>query len=451
MGMKTTGMAAALLFGTMALTFPYTGSAGEKITKPWVTGYLRGDSQKGDTGGIDILNEDDWATLTHIVHHAAGLNSDGTLDMGYGHLTQDIKLTEAIRLSHNHEVNILFSVNNFGGHDAILKDDVKRKNLIDGLIAVLKKGYDGLDIDLEPITPYGSEVNAKYETFIAEIHARMKEVNKQNNPNMRLQRPLLALASGSDGREAKLLARLQDKIDQINIMAYDMSTVWNAQTWHDSALYSDGGRVSANDTVAVYTAAGIPKSKLGMGISLELRIWEGGVVSGSSPSSGMTAPRQTWSQKPISWVDDEGEPTTERGRFANLMDANYKCVYNRATSDPDDRLSYSCAYSPSYYKWDNVARMPYLSINNTGTAYDMFISYNDPRSVSEKVNYVKSQGLGGIMIWDLGLECLHPSHPSGTLDRCASADGKYRPIMKAIRQTLRTGTGKFRPLPVTPP
>ncbi len=444
MGIKTTGMAAALLFSAVALSFPCIGSAGERITKPWVAGYLPGDWQHG-TGQIGILNTDDWKTVTHVMHFAAGLNDNGSLNFNYGSAGKmsETKRTEAIRIAHDNKVPILFSVNSWvdgdnytdltahsPGYHAILSNATKRKMLVDSLIVVLKEGYDGLDIDLEPVRSGES-----YDTFIIELQAEMKKVTKvklSNGNEMMLERPLLAVAATPSDGAAQLLAPIQDKIDQINVMTYDMATIWQCETWHDSALYDGGSKYQTTNTpmfsvdnvVKTFTTAGIPASKLGLGVSLETRIWQGGTFANSS--NGALLPRQLWdnsancatsSNRPKNWNDN----TTPREGFAELMKKYYQ---------------------PAYYKWENAAKVPYLSIDKTESADDMFISYNDPRSVSEKVKYMKEKNLGGLMIWELGRECL-PSGNGGSLNECVPGQaGKYRPIMKAIRQTLRTGTGK---------
>lgn len=447
MSIKTVGMTATMLLsGVMAFMLPDTVNAGEKIVKPWVTGYLPGDWQHGN-GVIGILNTDDWNTLTHVVHFAAGLKNDSgdgwVLDFDYGSAgkVSATKRTQAIQIAHQNKVPILFSVNawvdGYPGYHEVLTNTAKRTKLVNNLITVLKEGYDGLDIDLEPVRSGES-----YDTFINELQAKMKVITRADSGDkMMLDRPLLAVAATPSDNAAALLASVQDKIDQINIMTYDMATIWQCETWHDSALYdggykyqtTGGAMFSVDNVVKTFTTAGIPAHKLGLGISLEARIWQGGTFAGSS--NGALQPRQLWdnsancstsAKRPKNWNDN----TTPREGFAELMK-------NR--------------YQPTYYKWDNATRMPYLSIDKSNSADDMFISYNDPRSVSEKVNYVKNKGLGGLMIWELGRECIPSGATGGSLDQCVPGQaGKYRPIMKAIRQTLRTGTGKFRPLPVQP-
>ncbi|OQX16024.1 MAG: hypothetical protein BWK73_04910 [Thiothrix lacustris] len=441
----------------MLLVTPCTLHAGEKITKPWVTGYVTGEWHRSD-GTIGILNDEDWNTLTHIVHHAAGLNSNGTLDLNYGGwgLDSQSRRTGLIEQAHAQDVSVLFSVVNFGGYASVLADAAKRQTLVTQLVDVLKNGtgpgYDGLDIDLEPVTADSSGNNPNYEAFIGELQAQLKTLNKTNNPGMLVERPLLAIATGievvvdnSAGDLRKLLAKLQDKLDQINVMAYDLAIANDGIVWHDGALYDGGNKYPTNPTRSVMSAdralqqfisAGVLPSKLGLGISGELRVWRGGKVTGAA--DGVTAPLQTWTSVPLTWDKDD---VIDRGRYAQLMKPGYQCVKNAS----DD-----CSYKPEYYHWDDNAKMPYLSINKAGSEADMFISYNDARSVSEKVKYVKEQGLGGVMLWELGRECLPPGGGGGSIDQCVAGDGKYRPLLKAVRQTLRTGTGKYKPLLMQP-
>lgn len=450
-----TGTLLTILILSALLLLVGNAHAGKKITKPWVTGYVTGEWHRGD-GSIGILTSEDWDTLTHVIHHAAGLNSDGTLDLNYGgwNLTE-AKRTKLIEQAHEKGVYVLFSVVNFGNYEAVLADTTKRQNLVDALTNILKNGagpgYDGLDIDLEPVRADSSGNNTHYEAFITALQTQLKSINQSNNPGMLAERPLLAIATGIDAIAdnqtstlGKLLAKLQDKLDQINVMAYDLSTLNEEITWHDGALYDGGNKyptytarsvVSADRALQQFINAGVLPSKLGLGISAEIRGWRGGRVVGSS-NNGVTAPLQRWTTPPTNW-----ENGIYRARYAQLMQPNFRCF---------DGATFACGYKPEYYRWDDQAKMPYLSIDRTNPDEDMFISYNDARSVHEKVKYVKEKGLGGVMLWELGRECLPPGAGGGSMDQCVAGDGEYRPLLKSIRQTLRTGTGKFKPLPMQP-
>ena len=57
--------------------------------------------------------------------------------------------------------------------------------------------------------------------------------------------------------------------------------------------------------------------------------------------------------------------------------------------------------------WDSTTRVPHL-IN---PAQNRVISYDDSASVSEKCAYVRSRGLGGVIIWALGQDYLNGEQP----------------------------------------
>jgi hypothetical protein len=69
-------------------------------------------------------------------------------------------------------------------------------------------------------------------------------------------------------------------------------------------------------------------------------------------------------------------------------------------------------YNQQYYRWDDGAKMSYMSIDNTGSANDEFWSYNDERSCIEKVKFVQQHNMGGVIIWELGSGYIS-SNPAG--------------------------------------
>ena len=157
--------------------------------------------------------------------------------------------------------------------------------------------------------------------------------------------------------------------------------------------------VSVDYYVKNCTDAGLPASKLGLGINLETRLWIGGV----------SEPRQAWGMlgsKPKHFMTAKGVPQE-----------SYTVLLSKY-------------FNPKHYRWDDEAKVPYLAIDNAGTAQDMFISFNDERSVAEKVRYQQRQNMGGIMIWNM------------SLDYNAQQSGAARhPIMTSISKTLgQTGT-----------
>lgn len=367
----------------------------QKVENPWVTGYLPGYNQ-GPQGEIPYMEAADWKTVTHIIHNAALPNPDASLDLRTNSV-EKANRQAAIQSAHTRGIPILFGI--MGGMDRyqpLVDNPPLRQALIQNLLAILDEGYDGLDVDFEPIVKWGEEENPGYEAFITELHAALQGRKTPLQPH-----PLLTIAAGY--REGKLLARLQDKLDQINLMAYDQSGTMQDITWHDSALYDGGKRypsngkpvVSVDQYVNACLDAGVAAHKLGLGISLETRLWIGG---DGTPTGGVTQPFQTWSKVPSHFMTAR----VPQESYAVLLEKYYK---------------------PEYARWDDQAKVPYLSIDKPGSADDMFISYNDERSVREKLHYLNNTGLGGIMLWTLASD-YRPSQP----------EGKRRPILQTIRQ-----------------
>ncbi|NJD23010.1 MAG: T9SS type A sorting domain-containing protein, partial [Melioribacter sp.] len=148
-------------------------------------------------------------------------------------------------------------------------------------------------------------------------------------------------------------------------------------TWHNSPVSdgsfvfpSTGGPVpSANRNIDNFIAAGIPASKLGIGIDFYGYVWNGG---NGTTTGGVTRPRQTWTTDP--WVQGN-------------------VPYYTIMQD---------YYQPQYYNWDDAAKASYLSIDNSGSANDKFISYDDEKTVQAKFDYARTKGIGGLIIWELG-------------------------------------------------
>lgn len=436
---------AALLLSAVTLALPSMGNAGEKITKPWVTGYLPGYEQSS-TGSFGFMDTDDWNMLTHAVHFASRINANGTLDFSTENMSATNR-TAAITVAHQHNIPLVLSVLAwYDVYEPVIKNASTRQTLINQLVATVKEGYDGVDLDLEPIR--ADQEAAAYETFVNELQTALKAVNKTNNPKMIVERPLLTVATGvenvADNSASKLrtlLAKIQDKVDQINVMGYDLSSTADGIVWHDSALY-DGGQkypsyaarsvVSVSRAIQQFIDGGVLPSKLGVGMSLEIRIWQGGLAKGST-TDGVTAPMQEWTDPNKTFQN--WNTTTLRGSVANLLDPTYKCMKNPVTKVIN--TTYTCGYTAERYRWDDKAKVSYLTINNTDSAYDAFISYIDERAVYEKVKFTREKQLGGLMIWQMRLDYME-NKPAG----------QQRPIMKALRKALHTGTGKYKPLPL---
>ncbi|NJD23624.1 MAG: T9SS type A sorting domain-containing protein, partial [Melioribacter sp.] len=148
--------------------------------------------------------------------------------------------------------------------------------------------------------------------------------------------------------------------------------------WHNSPLYNGGYQFpccpgsflpSTDSQVNAFIAKGIPANKLGIGIDFYGYVWNGG---NGTATGGVTKPRQEWITDP--WVQSNVP-------YYSIMEKYYHS---------------------QYYGWDDDAKASYLSIDNSGSVNDKFISYDDEKSVQAKFDYARTKGIGGLIIWELG-------------------------------------------------
>jgi chitinase len=350
----------------------------------WCTGYYPGWEQYSTMPASQI----DFTALTHVIHFSLIPNSDGTLDSSGNSLTP-ANCSDLVSRAHSAGKKALVCVGggssqtNFQGATSSSHLSAFITNLVSFMSAC---NYDGVDIDWEPLD---ASDTAQYTDFVNGLRTALNAISP---------RPLLAAAIASPPTPAPLIASLQNQFDQINLMTYDLSGPYSGWvTWFNAPIYSGGFRFpstaglvpSTDGMINLVTNAGVARSKLGIGIAFYGDVWAGG--SGTT-TGGAALPRQSWTTA----------PTMTAVAYKRIL-ANY--------------------YQPALYHWDTNAQAAYLSIDNTGSNNDKFISYDDERTCQSKVSFARNRGLGGVMIWELGQD-----HQANQPD----------PLLQAIKQALAT-------------
>lgn len=351
----------------------------------WNIGYLPTYQQSGN-GDIYFMEASDFTHLTHIAHVGPYVKTDGSFDMNANSVSTT-KLAQGVIQAHAHNVPILICIQGwYNVYLPAIQNPVSRANLINNTLSLFDTyGYDGVDVDLEPImSPYVSGIQTGNPDFVEFINTLYDSLQIRTSTFLGTQ-PLLTVAA--NGYAGPVLATLQPKFDMINIMTYDLAAPYPGwETWHDSPVY-DGGNVlystgqpmpSVENELNMCINAGVAKSKLGVGIIFDAYRWKGG--SGTS-TGGVTEPMQQYSSDP-SWT---------RFSFGEMMQ-NY--------------------FDQTKYRYDIDAQMSFMSKNMPNNADDEFWSFNDRLSCIAKVDYVYQNDLGGTMIWELKGSYI-PSNPSG--------------------------------------
>ena len=333
------------------------GSAG---SSKWVSAYYAGWWQGSQLNPEEI----DYSRVTHIIHFALVVNANGSF-AGEGNGITPANAASAVRAAHAAGKKILITVggSTSDGAFAGATSSGNRQKFIASLVAFMTNyGYDGIDVDWEPL-----QTTSHYADFVRELRGKMSDAK----PGSLL---ITAVMMGTDGR---LLGSVAQYFDQINIMTYDMSGPWSRWvTWHNTALY-DGGATfpstgkplpSADRAVREQLAAGIPAAKLGIGIDFYGYRWWGG---DGTTTGGVSRPRQAWKAYPN---------VKDNIPYFNLMET----------------------YSRSPVLWDSAAEAAYISVDNPGSAQDEFISLDNERTVRSKADYITKMGLGGVIIYELG-------------------------------------------------
>lgn len=190
-------------------------------------------------------------------------------------------------------------------------------------------------------------------------------------------------------------------LDYINVMTYDYGGTWNSKTAVNSPLYYSNSTDDENPSfynvssaLAKVIEAGVPASKLNMGIPFYGRLFDG-VVNNSS--NGLYVP---WDRTREKGTWDVGVQPNE-----NSAVLSYGDLIDDAGTNATSRISHTFLSTSDYKQgidgytryWNSNTRTPYLYNSSTGT----FIDYDDPQSISEKIRYGLNLGIGGFMAWEI--------------------------------------------------
>ncbi|KAB8314751.1 chitinase [Tolypothrix campylonemoides VB511288] len=222
--------------------------------------------------------------------------------------------------------------------------------------------FDGIDIDWEYPNACGlqcgtPEDRANFTALLAEFRRQLDAVR----PGLLLT---VAVGAGVEKIAATDPGQYHPYLDFINVMTYDFHGAWEPRTNHHSALFDSPADPStgdvrfynSNDAIEAFRAAGVPASKLNLGIGYYGRGWTGvSSVNNGLYQSGSAAPG-TYERGIEDWKVLKTRPGTEY-------------------LDPQARAT---------WKYDGTT----------------FWSYDTPALITEKMGYVKAQGLGGAFFWE---------------------------------------------------
>lgn len=251
---------------------------------------------------------------------------------------------------------------------------------------MINYGFDGFDVDWEYPTQRGG-IPADKENFVALLRA-LKERLKPRNRIL----SIAVSASVAVSKQAYDIEAICREIDFVSLMGYDMQTT-NATSIHSplklESTDSDD-RETLDQIVYYYKSQGCPTQKIILGVPAYGR------------SFTLQNPQNNHVGAPVLGVGREGTFTREAG----FLGYNEICDLKRTRSD-----------------WRNE----YLERNAAvyGSINKLWVSYDDPKTIVAKAQYVLEENLGGMMIWSIDTDDFK--------GRCGQS---AYPLLQAINQGL---------------
>lgn len=318
----------------------------------------------GYVGNDCVVSKRDAEILTNINVAFGGLDSDGKIDVS----NLDIfgKMDE-IR-GYNPDIKIVVSIVNKHGHPTAFtkcaaSETLREKVAESCLEMVTKYKLDGVDFDWEfPCVP-SNGVDASpedKENFTKLCKAVREKMNTTTLPDG--SKPLVTIAAGADlyyvhGVD---LPAVNEYLDYICLMTYDLKCGFHALAGHHTQLHSSSGDVfrnSCEQALELFHNAGIPKEKLLMGAAFYSRKWEN--------------------------IEDRNHGLLQISKTGG----GYGPDYAKLVEEYIDKNGY-------VRYWDDEAKAPWLFNGST------FLSYDDELSIEHKCNFILEKEYGGIFYWE---------------------------------------------------
>lgn len=250
-----------------------------------------------------------------------------------------------------------------------------RANFADSAVEFLKTYdmFDGLDFDWEYPGGGGLASNTvrpedgeNYALLLEEVRERLDMLEAETGRDYQIS---VASPAGSDKIANFNLEGLAPHVDFFNLMAYDFHGGWENITGHQAPMYDTiGGDYDVVTAVNLYKAAGVDAAQIVLGAPAYTRAWAG--VQDSDGDGG-------WQE-----VTSQLAPGSfERGVY------DYKDVVEKVLDPNTDWQIY----------WDDDAQAAYVFSESDG----IYSTFETPTSIALKSQWAQSEGLGGMMFWDL--------------------------------------------------
>ncbi|WP_205510535.1 glycosyl hydrolase family 18 protein [Longitalea arenae] len=327
-----------------------------------------------------------------------------------------------LELAHSKGVKVMASIGGWSmckHYPEVAADAAKRAKFIANCKELIAMGFDGIDFDWEYPNDAGMNIE-HYSTADYNNFATLLEELRAAIGSSKL------ITSCFAASPAKLSGfnwtRMNSVLNYMNMMTYDYNGGWSNKAGHNAPLYDYPGMeyqgFSLDGTVRGIRNLGINMSKVNLGAPFYGR---GVITSGAAALNAPTTKR-------AETVQPDG-PIQTCADFTN---------WQRDLWDGTPPYSYILQATGSGSgwtdHWDDVAKVPYKTKGN------YFLSYDNERSIEAKAQYIKDQGLAGVIIWQVYgdmTEMTSSTVAKGKLIFCPNTKSK---LVNKINQVFANGS-----------
>src|SRR5215470_6408020 len=239
----------------------------------WVGGYVPGWNQ----GKLDLKHNRALDAITYFLHFAVYFRPrDGRLDLAINELSP-ARMKALVSTAHRQGKQALLVIGGEGAAPGlrIATGPGRLEQTIRSIISLVNLyGYDGLDVDWEPLSPQDAGL---YSGLIQGLSRELATAGPRKGRRLALTTAIEVDLNDEEYMSSlfQVLRELDGILDRIELMTYTMANPEKLPfVWHSSALYPSatlaqaGFRTpSADSAVRAFVAAGIPSNKLGIGIN----------------------------------------------------------------------------------------------------------------------------------------------------------------------------------------
>ncbi|TDN47602.1 glycosyl hydrolase family 18 protein [Scandinavium goeteborgense] len=330
----------------------------------------------------------DYTGLSHL-NYGFAVVKDGVVtmhdtDKAPGLIKDLEKRTDAANVAHMISVGG-WNNSQEGVFEAATATDAGLEKLANSMVSYMAQWhFDGLDIDWE--YPDTEAEKAQFTKLIQSLRTKLDAQGLKDDKYYQLSAAVTTNHNNIQYINPEVTAPL---LDSVNVMAYDIHGAFDPLTGHNAPLYENSHDedkdLNVADTMSAYVNTWkVPKAKLMMGIPYYGRGW--GHVPGTELIPGLPGLFNTGSAT-VKGAWDDADQFTGTNPWYVLKQKLNSGEYTRY--------------------WDPESHVPYLYSKTK----QEFLTYDDPQSIQEKVNYINTQGFGGAILWDISGDT--PEHELG--------------------------------------